>query len=314
MRRWLVSIAPFFAVFLAAIALSRLSFAAPLPANLEPARAAAISQLAFLYGVPPAVAAAPIEIDYVTGRPPAIPASWKMLPSFAAGGALPAESRLIVVEARTGNFPFGDPAQTLRHEISHVLLYRSIGGRAPRWLDEGLALRVSGEWSAELSPGSLVAGRLRPLSLDRIETDFVAGESEARRSYELARGFVSRLFPTPADLSGFLNDVRARGSFNEAFVLRFGESPGEAFERWTREMPIVLRLLLAIGSEGLLFGAGALLLPIAALLLRRRRKVQLDRIEREREIERPPLTFRAERSEDEPPGWSGRNDEDGPVN
>lgn len=293
---------PWIRGFLAAVVLlvAAAAKAGPLPAGLEPVRDAAIGQLGALYALPPEVAARPAEIEYV-GRKEAIPPSWQLIPRYAAGAAQPAANRLIVVEARTGRYPFGDPAQTLRHELSHILLFRSVGP-VPRWLDEGLAMRAAGEWSGEISPAAMLAGGFRRLTLDRLEADFAGGESETRRSYELARGFASSLFPTPADLTGFLLEVRARHSFREAFLLRFGRTPEEAFDRWTGEMPLLLRIILTVGSDGLFLGAALLLVPLAWLAVRRRRKKVLERMEPD-VPEPPPIRFPEE-----------RDDDDGPVN
>ena len=72
-----------------------------------------------------------------------LPPGWEGVPEWAAGVARPAESRILVVRSRTGRFPFGDVAQTLGHELSHVYLARTLGFSPPRWLDEGLAESAS---------------------------------------------------------------------------------------------------------------------------------------------------------------------------
>jgi len=270
--------------FAALFAASLIASPAPLPLHLEEFRKSSVAELSSLYALSPDAATRPFDIEFVASRPPVIPGSWRMLPRFAAGGALPHENRLVVVEARTGEFPFGNAAQTLRHEISHLLLFRSIGSRAPRWFDEGLALRASGEWEGDRSILSLFFGRAARISLPRIESDFSAGETEARRSYDLARGFVEFLFPESPGLTAFLLQVRERDSFDEAFARRFGTSPEKKFDQWIHGKPILVRLLLTVGSEGTIFFVAALLIPIAAWIVRKRRR----QIAESKEPDAPP--------------------------
>lgn len=284
----------------------------PLPPTLEPIRAEAVATLGASLGLPPEVAARPVEIDFLPRGATALPPRWAMLPRWAAGGAIPTENRLVVVEGKTGGFPFGSPAQTLRHELAHVLLHRRLPGGVPRWFDEGVALRLSGEWEGGLPAGSLLSGRLGRLSLARLDADFREGEAEARRSYELARGFLAHLFPSATDLPPFLDDVSRRGSFDAAFLLRFGATPAEAFDRWVLGQPLLLRWAAVVGNDGLLLGAGALLfVPLGALLLRRRRRAALETLGPDRD-EPPPLRFpagdgeeRYDPGDDPPPGRGG---------
>ena len=147
---------------------------------------------------------------------------------------------MVVVLSRCGPYPFGDAPQTLQHELSHILLPRALGFAPPRWFDEGLAMRVSAEWGlrdewfAALALPAVAHGSWH---LDRVEADFAGGESEVRRSYALAKGFVRDLFRDDADLSAFLAEARRDGSVDIAFRLRFGTSPDGAFRNWAKHLP-----------------------------------------------------------------------------
>lgn len=267
------------------------------PEGLAGSGGETIGRLSLLYGLDPGVAGTGVVVELAPGNPPRVPPGWGSIPSFAAGLAEPAAGRILLVPSRMGHFPFGDAAQTLRHELSHVLLRRSLGFVPPRWFDEGLAMRISGEWEGNLSVAALGSGGVGRLRLARIEEDFRAGESEVRRSYDLARGFVASLFPTGTDVTGFLIEARSRGSFNATFLLRFGETPEEAFDRWTSRMPFLLRLIAVVGTDALVFGAGAFLIPLGAWLVRGRKRERLRRMEeRERrggepDPEPPPIEF-----------------------
>lgn len=251
--------------------------AAALPPELEGVRASETARLAKLYAIPAAAASAPVEATLFEGPAETTPPGWQGLPPFAAGAAQPQSGRLVVHAGRTGRYPFGDAAQTLRHELSHILLYRALGFEPPRWLDEGLAMRAGSEWGSPDSGYLAIAifqvsrGRL---TLDGLERDFYGGETATRRSYALARGFVRDLFPSDSEVTAFVLEARREGGAERAFVMRFGVGPGTAFRAWARDLPWWGEWLVVLGSPGLLWGIVALLFLAAVVAsVRRRRRV-----------------------------------------
>ena len=231
-----------------------------------------------LYALPPESCQAPMDVRLAaTGD--ALPPGWGGLPSYAAGAAEPETGRVLIVISRCGPYPFGDVNQTLRHEISHVLLYRSLGFRAPRWLDEGLAMRASAEWGfsdewyAAMALPFVARGSWR---LSRVDADFAGGESQVRRSYALAKGFVRDLFKTDGDLTGFLLEARRDRSVDLAFVRRFGLTPDAAFRRWAENLPWWGEWVVALSSPNVLWTAvlALFLLAVLAGWRRRRRKYE----------------------------------------
>jgi hypothetical protein len=245
------------------------------PPSLENELNVARAHQCWLYGVPEAACAAPIQVDVVPA-PEALPASWQGLPGFAAGAAQPSAGRFVVILSRCGPYPFGDAGQTLRHELSHVLLFRGLGFQAPRWFDEGLAMRASAEWGfrdevfAALALPMVARGSWR---LDRVDSDFSGGESEVRRSYALAKGFVRDLFHDDEDLRGFLDEARRERSLDRAFLYRFGTTPDGAFRGWAKHLPWWGEWVVALsGPEVLWLGVLVLFLLAAFAGWRRRRK------------------------------------------
>ncbi len=208
-------------------------------------------------------------------NPNAIPPEWAGLPSYAAGAADPRAGRIIVVLSRCGSYPFGDAGQTLRHELSHVLLARGLGFVAPRWLDEGLAMRTAAEWgfSDELySALALPAVAHGSWHLDRVDADFAGGEGQVRRSYALAKGFVRDLFKSDADLAEFIREARRDGSVDRAFRVRFGISPDAAFSHWAKNLPWWGEWVVALSNPNILWMGVAVLFLLAAFAAWRRRK------------------------------------------
>ncbi len=79
----------------------------------------------------------------------------------------------------------GGDADVFVHELSHVYLYLALGERrAPRWLDEGVARMIAGEWSsmdsARLTLALLVDGLI---PLRELVTQWPAAGERARLAY-----------------------------------------------------------------------------------------------------------------------------------
>ena len=62
------------------------------------------------------------------------------LPSWGAGVTFPG-SRVVIIRLDAG-----DPYQTLRHELAHVVLHQAVQGRVPLWFDEGYAVLAAQEY------------------------------------------------------------------------------------------------------------------------------------------------------------------------
>lgn len=68
------------------------------------------------------------------------------LPDWGAGVAIQNQAKIIIKSPRA--MPVGRSfRELLGHELTHIMLDRAAGGRwVPRWLHEGLAMYISGEW------------------------------------------------------------------------------------------------------------------------------------------------------------------------
>jgi hypothetical protein len=249
--------------------------AGELPPDLEQVRVETVRRLGRLYGMDEESLREPIDVTRADPGDDAF-RPWRGIPPYAAGAALEEAGALIIVPSRTGEYPFGDEGQTLRHELSHVLLYRALGFRPPRWFDEGLAMRAGGEWGVEdewYLAFALPRAARGEYALARVEADFREGETRVRRSYVLARAFTGDLFREEGDLAQFVREARLAGSVEGAFRSRFGADPETAFRRWARERPLWREWVLVLGSSRAVWTAGAFLFLAASLLafIRRRR-------------------------------------------
>ncbi len=270
---WLLLLAAF-------LPIAQRSAEARLPPKLQRVRRASLDYLCRLYDVSPGQSVKPISITIVD-YPSALSGAWKGFPTYAAGEAEPSQGRILVVLSRCGEYPFGDAAQTLRHELSHVMLYRSLGFQAPRWFDEGLAMRAEGEWGfsdgfySVLALPAVAEGKWR---LSRVEADFQGGEGSVRRSYALAKGFVRDLFPNNADLTAFIIEARRDGSVDTAFFRRFGVSPATAFQAWAKHLPWWGQWVAWLTSENVLWILVTLLFILATVAAYHRRRIRYERL------------------------------------
>lgn len=110
------------------------------------------------------------------------------LPSWGAGATFPS-SRLVFIRLDAG-----DPFQTLRHELAHVVLHHAVHTRVPLWFDEGYAVLASQEYGrfAALRLNLAVAtGRLPELRA--LDGALRGGDNDAETAYALAGSAVAEL-------------------------------------------------------------------------------------------------------------------------
>ena len=172
-------------------------------------------------------------VETASGKEGEVP---ETLPGWFAGAAVPARR---VIYLKTSPAIRRGPAnipQTLTHELTHIYLNDQVGGQwLPRWLEEGLAMRLSGEYifSHRVSlTTAAVRGNLIPFSY--LEYSFPADEGEARLAYAASYHFVNRLLYLKGEdfLTDLLNLVREGRKFPRAFREAFGASPAAAEREW----------------------------------------------------------------------------------
>ncbi len=184
-------------------------------------------------------------------------------PEWGAAIAFPDQQR-IVMQGRYAGSEAGDPRQVLRHELAHLALHEQLGGRAPRWFDEGYASVVAGEWTREVALETAVGMVWRSLPpLDSVEAGFEGGGAEAAWSYALAHRAVAELMALdPArGVAPLVTAWRAEGSLERALRRSYGMT-GEGFDRHWRQatrrrygaLALVANVSVAVGGLGLLLG------------------------------------------------------------
>lgn len=219
------------------------------------------------------------DLREVPGRRPAVEEDW--VAGFADFGA-----NLVALRAEG---PGTDPAgllRTFRHELAHLALHRATGGAAPRWLHEGYAQLVVGEWdwrrAWQLRWKLLHQGEiLRGLSLD-----FPRREAEARTAYLLSYTAVHRLYRSGggAALASFFDLLRRSGDLDQAMRATYGVTLDQFEDRWKQEVGDRYGWLYLLSRASLFWLAVTLLVIVAGWRrwrYNRRRMRELKRRERE---------------------------------
>jgi hypothetical protein len=172
----------------------------------------------------------------------------------------------------------------VRHELSHLLFYqRTAGAPAPSWFVEGIAMMQSREWTlSDQWRMALLVWREGSPRLDELEGRFPRSPQRAATAYLESYAAVQELIAGREEalvtLTAFLRDT---GDFDRAFLLTFGETPGEYSERFAATMADRYRktaILLHVSPYGLTMSA---LLLITYYIKRRRSRRKLEMWQRE---------------------------------
>jgi len=233
----------------------------------------------------PAAALAPaVRLTGVSGGPPILvvlapesSATARATPPWISGYAT-GDGVIVVLPARVDRYPNLGLAPLLRHEVTHVLVGREVGGGdLPRWFGEGLAMAAGREWDlgdrARVALAVLTDARL-PLA--RLDCAFSSGSaSEVHAAYALAGDLVRVLLQRHGEGigPGILARVGRGERFAAAFRTETGQSLGEFETAYWKRRTLFDRWLPVISSSVVLWG-GIALLALAAFRRRRRRDAE----------------------------------------
>jgi hypothetical protein len=214
-------------------------------------------------------------------------------PPWASGVAYPAHGVVVVATRREAHSI--DVHSVVAHELAHLALGAALGGRAPRWLDEGFAYLHSSEFSmgrVQTLTGMAWSGNVIPLAeLDRRFPDV---ESEVDRAYAQSYDFVAFLarrgrYPDPHDdgdrwaFRDFLRAIADGASVHQAARAIYNASLEDLFDEWYQDLR-QRYLLVPAGLVGL--GVWVLASILLVLAYWRRRRVNRRTLARWEEEER----------------------------
>jgi hypothetical protein len=191
--------------------------------------------------------------------------------------AMPQLGVLLVtaVNPRTAAF---DLAQTIPHELTHLLLYRMLGAQyenLPRWFDEGLA--TSFETTADAGKRALLSEAIagnRVIALDALCKSFPAGESEARLAYAQSAaivGYIRQEYGSGALrtlLQAYGDGASCSGGVQQSLGISLNELEANWLEQEAPVSPFE-RFLRLNGLWMVLLGGGFLVMFLLLLPIRR---------------------------------------------
>lgn len=203
-------------------------------------------------------------------------------PRWAAGLAVPDRGLIVLRSPRQ----LGDPEQFRRlliHELLHLYLAAGLRGRhAPLWLEEGLAMRLSGEggWgrAASMTGGVLGMGLL---PLDELEERFPAQAQQAALAYAQSYYLITWLQNEfgPQALPSIIKSLSQGRPLTAALRQTTGLSLATMEERFTDDMQSRFSWLAVLFTGGALWAMVALGAGVGLVVRRRRQKTAVARMD-----------------------------------
>ena len=201
------------------------------------------------------------------------------IPDWGAGVALLEYNRIVIKSPKY--MRIGKSFRELiGHELTHIMLHRAAGGRwLPRWIHEGLAMHVSGEWS--IGQDILVARAAwtkNLIQLHRLEGMSVFNGAKANLAYTESYLAVSSLLrgEDPYRLADLLALYRDTNDFLHSFRVVVGTDYSRWISDWFERTSMQYHLLLFI-FDWKLFWLALPLFIILLFLLKRRQNVKTKR-------------------------------------
>jgi len=207
------------------------------------------------------------------------------IPPWAAAVAYPAEN-LIALRTRAprAGRTF-DPEKTLTHELTHIVLEKATRHRPiPRWLNEGFAMFLAGQWGFSHTFAlfkAALTGRIPPLAdLDR---GFSGTEGDIRLAYGLSFSFVSFLVGSyeKESIHLWIRLIGRGQPWDSAFSRAFPTTLSAAEMNWRKKLKIRYAWVPFVFSGTGLWFTLTLLFLLGYLARRRRSQTTLERMRAE---------------------------------
>jgi hypothetical protein len=229
-------------------------------------------------------------------------ASGGRFPDWGLAVAFPRQASIVMRPPRLVGGDVQDPGQVLVHELVHVYLGLYLGPHepaAPRWLHEGLASLLAGEWGwSERLDLALAFLARRPIPLDRLEEGFPGPRQAADLAYLESLTAVASLRDLSGEegLSVLLSNLRRLGDFDAAMRRTYGLTYGEFEERWSRSLAARYGWAAAAASSWTWWTPAAVALILLVVWRRIRYRAGLAEMRRREALP-------GDDTADEPEGW-----------
>lgn len=184
------------------------------------------------------------------------------------GAYLVGRGIIVLRSPRTVHGGGWDLRDVLRHELAHGIIDLAIHEPIPLWLNEGLAILVSGELDyldeAQLTTRAVVGGLI---PMPELIARFPRSEGARTLAYAQAASFVRFLLRQDGmeGLQRLLHTMAMGASPPEAFLQTYGEPLSELEQRWQHGLSQRFSMFTLITTTSLLGGLGIPLLLLAVL-------------------------------------------------
>lgn len=189
----------------------------------------------------------------------------------ALGVYIPRTRTIVLRSPRTRAGGEWDVRGVARHELAHGILDLAVQQPIPRWLNEGLAILVSGELSfLDDSNLAWLAFRERLIPLPLLMATFPEGEQALGTAYAQAASFARFLLRRDGmtGLRRLLEEMAAGQDTPRAFTLTYGQSLASLEAAWQAELSGNFSWTALVTPITVLGGIGA---PLAVIAFLRRR-------------------------------------------
>ena len=213
------------------------------------------------------------------------------IPSWSVAVAYPGLNLIIIKSPRATKGGHIDLGKVFKHEFTHIAVGRAFKGKdkAPRWLNEGLAMYVSREWDL-----SRVSAMTRA-----VLTDSIIPLSEIIHSFPQEADRAELAYSESFYLISFLISRYGKGSFhrfikvysegkglNEALMEVYGIGWEELEVEWRYYLKLRFSWIPIVTSTTTLWFLITIAFILAYLRKRRETRLKLEELEREDSIQR----------------------------
>lgn len=179
-----------------------------------------------------------IKILLVTGPKQLKEATHLNYPEWTLALSIPAQELIILPV--TGRYSSVDLDTVLKHELTHIFIYKSTGGvKIPRWFNEGLSVYVSGELLLERVKLLFKAvNRNNIIPLKELEDKMPQSHYKANIAYAESADFISYLYRKGGKyrIRGLLLRTKKENDFYIALQKVFGIPISELERKWVEEL------------------------------------------------------------------------------
>lgn len=204
------------------------------------------------------------------------------IPDWGAGVAIPFKHRIVIKSPRIlpGEKPLGE---LVAHEYGHSVLEQAVRYRdVPRWLNEGLAMYLSAEWSWDDNVAmarAVIGGGAIPLADIEYLNRFPSPKAQVAysESYLAFKYFVDTY--GPSSLRILLGEIASGRDIDAAFTAAIGADT-DAFEReFSRYLQGRYNLVSFLFDSNLFWVLLALVVIVGFVIVRLRRRRRIEQLD-----------------------------------